>query len=367
MTLSRQLSILVLEDEAITARHLRRVLEKLGYHVVGVVANGQAALLQIAGAAPDLLLADVGIDGDMDGVEVARLVRERWNIPTVFLTAYSDVETMQRARGSQAYGFLVKPFADQELHATIEIALHQNGLAADREQRAQATSHLLVRTQEELSAVTARLFSVQEEERERVARDLHDDVGQRLGLLQIELEVLWKALPASFRNQHKPAFTGALSRIGELLRSLREISHRLHPSILDHLGLPAAIRQLCDEFQKGYATPTRFSVRDVPAVIPSQISLNIYRIVQEALQNIAKHAGPATVNIALIATPGSLDLSIRDTGRGFDAEPGKAGNGLGLISMAQRARSLGGNLEIQSYPERGTHLRVSVPLGSMTD
>jgi signal transduction histidine kinase len=359
---SQKPKILIVEDETITAHHLRRILTRLGYAVVGVAASGATALEQIADSKPDLLLADVGLEGEIDGVAVASLAREKWETPTVFLTAYNDADTMRRARVTEPYGYLVKPFAEQDLHATIEIALQQCGLAADRKLRVQSTNHLLVRTQEELNTVTARLFSAQEEERERIARDLHDDLGHRLALLQIDLEKIRGKLPPAIREENKLEFDEALGRIGELSDSLRDVSHLLHPSILDDLGLEVALRRLCEEFQARYSLATRFSARSVPARILASTSVALYRIVQEAMQNVVKHAGPASANVALIGTSDSLKLSIRDTGRGFDQGSEKSRAGLGLISMAQRARLARGTFEIQSKPDGGTQIHVSVPL-----
>jgi signal transduction histidine kinase len=359
---SQKPKILIVEDETITAHHLQRILTRLGYEVVGVAASGAMALEQIAESKPDLLLADVGLEGDIDGIAVASMARERWETPTVFLTAYSDPETMRRARVTEPYGYLVKPFAEQELHATIEIALQQCGLEAARKQRVQSTNHLLVRTQEELNAVTARLFTAQEEERERIARDLHDDLGHRLALLQMDVEKIRGRLPEPIREEHKMEFEEALGRIGGLADSLRDVSHLLHPSILDDLGLEVALRRLCEEFQARYSIATRFSARSVPAHILASTAVALYRIVQEALQNVAKHAGPASVNVALIGAPDSLKLSVRDTGGGFDQASEKSRAGLGLISMAQRAKLAGGTFEIESKPNTGTQIHVSVPL-----
>lgn len=363
-SVSQKPKILIVEDETITAHHLRRILTRLGYVVVGVAASGATALEQIAETNPDLLLADVGLEGEIDGVAVASLAREKWETPTVFLTAYSDAETMRRARVTEPYGYLVKPFAEQELHATIEIALQQCGLAADRKQRVQSANHLLVQTQEDLNTVTARLFSAQEEERERIARDLHDDLGHRLALIQMDLEKIRGKLPASIREENKLEFDAALTRIGGLADSLRDVSHLLHPSILDDLGLEVALRRLCEDFQTRYSISTRFSARSVPARMLPSTSVALYRIVQEGLQNVAKHAGPASVNVALIGAADSLKLSVRDTGSGFDQASEKSRAGLGLISMAQRARLAGGSFEIQSAPNAGTQIHVSVPLGT---
>ncbi len=353
--------ILIVEDEMITSDHLRRLLGRLGYEVVGISASGASALECIEQTNPDLLLADIGLEGEIDGIEVAARAREEWKIPTVFLTAFSDHETMRRARITEPYGYLVKPFAEQELHATIEIALQQSTLRAGHEQEAKATAQILVRTQEELTAVTARLFRAQEQEREEIARDLHDDIGQRVALLQIDFENLWQKVPPEIRDQHRLEFEQTLRRAGELANAVRSTSHRLHPAMLEDLGIMVALRQLTEDFEERYSTPTRFSARNISEHLGPQISVTIYRVVQEALQNIAKHAGPAMVNIALVGGASTVELSIRDSGKGFDAQHPRR-TGLGLISMSERAEAVGGNLKIESRPGKGTRIHVRLPL-----
>jgi signal transduction histidine kinase len=353
--------ILILEDETITADHLRRILSRLGYEVVGVTGDGNAALDLIEETKPDLLLADIGLEGGMDGIEVANRAREQWETPTVFLTAYSDATTMQRAKVTEPYGFLVKPFAEQELHATIEIALQQRAIAASHLRQVQAAAEILGRTQEELNAITGRLFNAEEQERQRIARDLHDDIGQRLALLQIDLERLWSKLPEKLRKETEPERETALTRIAGIAKDLRELSHHLHPQVLDDLGLETAVRQLCELFEERYSIPVRFSTRNAASQVSPAVGIAIYRIVQEGLQNVAKHSGAESVDIALVGGKGRVELSIRDNGVGFDPLAQKRGSGLGLISMAQRARLAGGDFEIQSRPNGGTQIHVSVP------
>ena len=328
-----------------------------------MAADGPSALQQLEETSPDLLLADIGLNGDIDGIEVAARAREEHGIPTVFLTAYSDAETMRRARTPEPYGFLVKPFAEQELQATIEIALQQNALRTAQADEISASARLLVRTQEELSATTERLFRVQEQEREEIARDLHDDIGQRLALLQISMQRLWQKLPADVSRTFENEFQQVLGLAVELSGDLRKVSHRLHPSMLDDLGLVVALRQLVETFEERYQMPSRFSARKLPASLPPQVSLAIYRMVQEALHNVARHAGAdATVTVALIGNATRLDLTIRDTGKGFEPQRLQRLNGIGLISMVQRAQAVGGVVSIDSMPGQGTRIHVSIPL-----
>ncbi len=355
--------ILIVEDERITSDHLRRLLTRLGYEIVGIAPNGEAALDQMQEAHPDLVLADIGLHGRIDGVEVATRARSDYDIPVVFLTAFSDPETIRRARVPEPYGFIVKPFAEEELHATIEIALQQSALRRRHADEALETTNILTNTKEELRAVTARLFRVQEEERTQIARDLHDDLNHQVALLQVAIETLWQKLSPEIRTQNRADLDRILTDLDSLSRHLRDISHRLHPSILDDLGLAAALRSLAEAFEERYNIPARFIVRTVPERFGREISLAVYRIAQEALHNVAKHAGDnVTVTIALETRGGQLELTIRDSGAGFSPERLSSPNGLGLKSMAERAELLGGKLAVDSVPGHGTRLHIRIPL-----
>ncbi len=355
--------ILIVEDDTITAYDLRRTLTRLGYKVVAV-SSGEAVLEQIEKYGPDLLLADIGLEGELDGIEIAARARRRWNIPTVFLTAYGDTETMHRARDTEPYGYLVKPFSERELQATVDIALQQRKLAAERERQSLAGARLLESTKEDLAAITARLLSVQDEERERIGRDLHDDYAQRLALLQMKIHSLQLSLPAAVQRESEAAFQSIGADLDKLFDDLRDLSHRMHPATIDHLGLAPALRQLSDDFAEHRSIPVEFSARGVPATVPPPISIALYRIAQEALQNVARHAGRASVTITLYGRTERpnlciMDLTIRDTGKGFD--PDRKKNGLGVISMEQRAQSVDGSFQLISQLGQGTEIQVSVP------
>jgi signal transduction histidine kinase len=158
--------------------------------------------------------------------------------------------------------------------------------------------------------------------------------------------------------------------VEEIMRiadDLRGVAHRLHPSIIDDLGLSTALGQLAEEFGARHGKPVWVSVRSVPPDLPEEVAIGLYRIAQEALRNVTKHAGPVSVSIALLGSPGSVDLSIRDLGKGFDVGDPGARKGLGLISMAQRAELLGGTLELQSDPGQGTRIHVRIPLSPGSD
>ncbi len=358
--------ILILEDEVLTAHYLKENLARFGYEVAGVYPAAEAALEAAERNRPDLLLADIKLQGKMNGIEVAAHVRRQWGIPTIFLTAYADSETLKQAQETEPYGYLVKPFSAEELHTTIQVALHQHGLFHACKTLSDTSVKLLERTKEDLRSVGARLVSAQEEEQKRIARDLHDDLGQRLALLQIGLDrlkqQLWESCPEDARRQ----FRHLLAQLAQISEDLRRIAHGLHPSSLDDLGLAVALRGLAREFHDRHSIPVWFSARNVPQKIPGETALCLYRIAQEALNNIAKHAQASSVDMTLAGDASGIMLLVRDSGRGFDPEAAGEKKGLGLISMRQRAELLSGTFQLRSHPGRGTEIVARIPLPANT-
>ena len=192
-----------------------------------------------------------------------------------------------------------------------------------------------------------------------MASELHDNIGQRIVLCQFDIHALRQMIPSRTRRPLEAQFDAIRDRISQIADEVRELSHNMHPAMLKDLGLEAAVRQLGDNLQKHHSLAVKFSGQDIPATIDPAVSLGLYRIIQEALQNVARHAGPARVQIALREGPDSLEVSIADTGKGFD--PNKQKRGLGLINMARRAELLGGTLSLESCPGQGTRVCVRVP------
>jgi len=212
-----------------------------------------------------------------------------------------------------------------------------------------------------LKLLGGRLISAQEEERKRVARDLHDDLNQRMALLSIELEQIGEILPtdaARAGDRIKELQKRAL----KISREIHRMSYTLHPSKLDDLGLAPALRSFCVEFSEARGLPINFRQTGFPAVIPADTTLCLFRIAQEGLQNAAKHSGASIVDILLTKTDNSVELIISDPGCGFDVDNEKMNRGLGFISMRERLRLVNGDIRIQSKPSKGTQINISVPL-----
>ncbi|HSE33421.1 MAG TPA: PAS domain S-box protein [Pyrinomonadaceae bacterium] len=241
----------------------------------------------------------------------------------------------------------------------------QNLVSVTSENRAHGKMHGFMidiserkRAEEALKYLGSRLIAAQEEERKRVARELHDDLSQRMAVLSIEMEQLGQRIEKPFTLRKH--FQRLQLQAQEIASDIHRLSYKLHPSKLDHLGLAAAVKSLC-EGQNGKAR-IHFHQSGFPADLPKDATLCIFRIAQEVLRNCAKHSGADSVQVLLTKTDHAIRLSIADNGCGFDTKSEVMEKGLGFLSMRERLRLVGGEISIYSQPRRGTRIEVSVPL-----
>jgi PAS domain S-box-containing protein len=215
-------------------------------------------------------------------------------------------------------------------------------------------------SQQELQLLTGRLLEAQEVERRRIARDLHDDVNQSLALLTVEMDILAGAPPGT-PNETASRVRELSNRIKELSSSVHDLSHQLHPSKLEQLGLVAALRSLCKELGHTHNLEVKFTHDPESVVIPQDIALCLYRIVQESLRNVVKHSGSQHAAVELWSTSNAICLRVVDDGIGFDSNSTRSRCGLGLISMRERLHPVEGEITIDSRPSGGTRIEVRVP------
>lgn len=217
------------------------------------------------------------------------------------------------------------------------------------------------RNSADLQRLSAQLIGAQEDERRTIARELHDEVGQALTAIKVELAIAQHGLPASSRPELLLANARTLTE--SALHTVRDLSRLLHPAVLDDIGLPAAVETYVREFRKRHSVALEFSAEGMDARLPPATEAAAYRIVQEALTNIARHARAASCRIRIHRSDRAMRLSIEDDGVGFEAEARHTGAvpGLGLLGMRERAARLGGTCIIHSEPGRGTCVDVSLP------
>lgn len=373
--------ILIVEDEFITVQDIRSSLKRLGYTVCGVADSGEAAIQQAGDLRPDVILMDVVLKGHMDGIETTQHLLSKYDIPIIYLTAYSDAKTLERAQLSESFGYLLKPFRDRELDANIHMALYKaemkrkvkeaeevidlnEFLRKEIAKRKMAESQL-DETSHSLRVLSSRLLDAQERERKLLADEIHDSIGSSLAAIKFSLEETVVNLNRD-RNGVLASMQRLITMVQGAIEESRRISSNLRPSLIDDLGLLPTIRWQAEEFEKIYtdmAVDLRLAVDE--AVIAEALKIVIYRIVQEALNNAAKYSEAQTVSITLEAAADRVHLTVADNGVGCDIEALETGDhltGMGLRSMQERTHFSGGRFEVKSIPGDGMKIMASWPV-----
>jgi PAS domain S-box-containing protein len=241
----------------------------------------------------------------------------------------------------------------QSAHGTLGVAF-----VSDISQR-KADESEIRQQREDLRRLAGRLMTAQDDERRRIARDLHDDLSQKLAYLSMDMGKLISKPSQDWQGDLR-AFQ---RRAADAAESVRHISHQLHPSVLDDIGLAAAVEQYCEEFEERSGIHTHFSAHEIPDSIPRDVANSVYHIFRESLRNVSKHSQTQDVFVTLEAAGGMLQLSVRDEGVGLPIERTKSGASIGIIGMQERAHLVNGTVEIDSKAGEGTDVTVTVPLG----
>ena len=461
--------ILIVEDDPHLAAYLEMHLSAVGYRVMGVARDGEEALHCEASTQPDTIIMDILLPGAIDGIEVARRVRERRSVPILYLTAHAEAKLFARAKITDPSAYLLKPFNARELVLAIELAIERHRLQLQREkdwstrlaslmetmtdgfvvldrdwryvyinrraagvfnqlpqwfigkviwdsfpdgvgrpfykaaQRVMSeripmqieeyfepldrwfedrifssengisvyfqditerkrSEQQIALSNQRLQALSARLLSVQEEERRTLARELHDELGQSLTVLKITLQSIGQRLQ---RPELQPQIDAAVGIAAAALAQARQMSLDLRPPQLDDLGLQAAIRWNLARQATAGGLLAHFSAEDVPEVLPEPVAIAAYRVSQEALTNVLRHAQAKQVWVRLRHTGGTLHLEVQDDGVGFDPALALASvHSMGVASMQERAQLAGGRLDIESAPGRGSMVHAIFPLNT---
>lgn len=340
-------NILIVEDERIVALDIQNSLEGMGFVVSAIVSSGEEAIRRAEEVHPDLVLMDIVLKGDMDGIETGNRIRSQYNIPVVYLTAFADEKLVERAKITGPFGYIIKPFDDRELRSAIGIALYKH--EADEE---------ILKSREQLRALATYLQSSREQERISISRKIHDDLGQSMTALKMDLSWLSKRLS----EDQKPLIekTKSMEKIIDMMiDTARRIHTELRPSLLDDLGLAEAIRWQSEQLQDRAGIECEIDSEDVE--LDQDHSTAIFRIFQETLTNIARHANATRVRVSLNTQGRELVLKVSDNGVGITENQISHPESFGLIGMRERAHVLGGRVEIEGRRDRGTTIKVSMP------
>jgi PAS domain S-box-containing protein len=247
------------------------------------------------------------------------------------------------------------------LHQVVSVVcepgqpMHLAGISFDISELKQA--------QERLKILGGRILKAQDEERSRIARELHDDIGQRLALVGMDLARMEMAR-GELTNEFHGEVAKTKTRIVEIANDIRALSHGLHSHILDSRGLVSASEEFCRELSSRRNINIKFRSEGVPIDTPNSTHLGIFRVLQEALQNAVKHSGAKTFEVTLLGNSHDIELTVQDDGRGFDPKEALKRRGLGLTAMEERITLVGGEFSIETGPSGGTTIRASVPIDS---
>jgi len=346
-------SILIVEDEIIIAQDLKANLQQAGYTVHSPADTAKKALEMVRHFKPDLALVDIVLKGDMDGIMLAKQITAIHDIPIIFTSAYSDLRTRDRAKITRPFGYLLKPYNYKEVYTVIEMALYRH--MTDQKLMEQAQQY-----QNKLHHLTAHLQSVREDERTRIAREIHDDLGQSLTALKIDLSWLKKRIDPGKDEIHIKL--KAMSAITDhLLQSVKRISTELRPGLLDDLGLAAAMEWQANEFAERTGIQCNVIFKPKEIEVEEPLITPLFRIFQEALTNTARHASATKVNVMLQNVDDSLELTISDNGRGITDKEINDPNAFGIMGIRERTSHLGGRLDIKGNSRSGTTITVRLP------
>jgi signal transduction histidine kinase len=349
------IKIFIVEDEMILNQQLSSFLQKHGY-TVKMFPHGEECIQALeAGDLPDLILMDINLGRDrMDGPAVTEEVRRRHDIPVVLHSAYTDAKTLASTRDMTKYGYIQKvPGNEQFVLATVEMAL-----------KLHSTETELRRREKLYRELSAHLQNVREEQNAYLAREIHDDVGQLLTALKMNLTHMEQTLTEEQADSDKLGNTVRdMERILErTVKKVRKMSTELRPRVIDTEGITEALEGEVEEFEKNFNVNVNFCCNADGVELNQGSSLHVFRIVQESLTNSVRHGGAAKINVEAKTEEGSLAVAVEDDGTGFETDSAEADSSFGLIGMKERAAQCGGTLDIRSTPGQGTRIEVRVPL-----
>ncbi len=353
--------IMVVEDEKTSALNIQKILQDLGHTVTSITFSGEEALKELGrlgrlknlksldGDKPDLALIDTALLEKGDGIEVAHKIHTLFDIPVVYLIDSTDETTLELARATEPSGYILKPFEEREFLTTIEMTSHKH-----------AIEKKLIESQEQLHNLSLHLQSVRERESTRIAREIHDELGQILTALKMDLSWLNKRLT----NGQKPLLEKirSMSKLTDMIiKAVQRISTELRPGILDDLGLIPAIEWQAQEFENRTNIKCEITLDCEDNDLDQDRSTALFRIFQEALTNVARHANATKIKVSLKEEPDKLLLEIKDNGRGITEEQISNPKSFGLIGIRERLYPWGGEVKIKGLSNRGTTLTVILP------
>ena len=360
-------NILLVDDEPNSLYALQEMLEPLGQNLL-TASSGAEALRLVLKHELAVILLDVRMPR-MDGFETAHLIRERKRsslTPIIFLTAAGDdLESVSRGYEAGAVDYLIKPVTSptvlrSKVAVFVELYAKNANLARQMRER-MAVEERLKESEEKLRRLAAYLVSVREEERTHIAREIHDELGQVL--TGLKMDVTWVAQRLEAKQKALQGKTQSMcGLIDSAIQTVRKIASGLRPEILDEMGLVAAIDWQAKDFQKRTGIRTRIQLPPEGTKLDIDVSTTMFRIFQEILTNVARHARATRVDVELAVAEDCVSLQVADNGVGIAEGDVNGKKSLGLLGMHERALLFGGEVSITGAAGEGTRVVVSIPL-----
>lgn len=346
-------TILIVNDNPDHLEMMRVLLEKAGYRVL-TARDGREGVSLASARRPDLVISDVNMPV-LDGIGLCRLLRAEHGtrlLPIMLVSA----ERMGSANAVEG----LRAGADDYLEAPYD-PMRMVGKVARLLERKKGEEQL-ERSNGQLRALSVRLQTAREEESIRIAREIHDELGGALTGLKMDLSWISKRLSAQSRAAVQQRLQSSMELIDETVRKVRNIATELRPSVLDDLGLAAAIEWQARELQKRSEIQCRIISLQENVVLSTEKSTAVFRIFQEILTNVARHARASLVEIYMGEQGGELILKVSDNGKGIKSSEATGAKSLGLLGMRERAMIFGGQVDIVGAEGRGTTVTVRIPV-----
>jgi signal transduction histidine kinase len=392
--MNRQKTLLIIDDEEKLRRNIRRYFEDSDFEVFEA-ADGKEGLDVFRQQNPDVVLIDLRMPG-IDGLEVTRILEEESPLtPKIIVSGTGIIDDAIEAIRAGAWDYVIKPLQSMRaLSHLVDKAMNRARLITEdhrykefleqkiRQRTAELTAANISLQQEiterkkveqglkesekVLRALSIRLQEVEEAHRKSIARELHDRVGQSLTALNINLNILHNQLRPEHREKINDRIMDSIELVEKTTQNIRDVMAELRPQVLDDYGLAPALRWLCERFFQRSGIDVDLETAAIEeSRLPEMVETALFRITQEAFNNVIKHAQAASVSVAAVKAAESIYVTITDDGRGFDASAGRSSQHLqnwGLVNMRERAEALGGQFQIESEPGKGTRLKVEIPV-----
>jgi len=345
-------SLIVVEDEAIASLHIKKILSSLNASEI-MLANSADQFYEISNhSTPDIILMDINLKGDKDGIELAEEIKNNMNVPIIYLTAYSDPVTVSRALATQPSAFLIKPFDQREL----TIAIH---LAKQKQKLEQELQHTLKQQKQ----LTNQMQEVQEKERKRIAHQIHDYVGQDLLGVKLQMEYLCKKIRSSSET---PDIYTELQTLTEglngIIDTVDNITKEIRPPLLDKAGLKDAVVDLIARLEKTKNITFKIDINPLGYNAGDEDAVIIFRIIQEAVHNAIQHANASNIHVRTEKDAENITICIKDDGIGLDSNDINTSNSFGILGMKEKATQLGGTISITGDQGKGTNIELKIPV-----